>query len=178
MINNYTDWQMPDPYNGLSEQERMKAGCLQMAGVVVAIIAGLLLCSLLDSCTTTEYVPVVETHEQHHWHTDSVKQKDSVYHEKTTVIQQLDSAAMAQYGIQLKAAERAWLVRTAELEKQLQQLQRLTADRDTVRDTIPLPYPVEKIVEVAAPLTWWQKILMWMGVLLIMIFFGWVWKTK
>lgn len=123
--------------------------------------AGIAAVLLLGSCTTTRYVPVVETHDHHHWHTDSVKEKDSVYHEKTTTIMQLDSASMAQYGIQLKSAERAWLVKTAELERQLQQLERMTADRDTVRDSVPVPYPVT--VEVPAQLSWWQRTRMHAG---------------
>ena len=68
---------------------------------------------------------------------------------------QLDSAEMSRYGIQLKSAERAWLVKTAELERQIQQLMQLSATRDTVRDSIP--YPVEVPVEVPAQLTWWQQ---------------------
>ena len=67
---------------------------------------------------------------------------------------QLDSAAMARYGIQLKSAERAWLVKSKELERQIQQLMQLSQTKDTVRDSIP--YPVEVIKEVPAKLSWWQ----------------------
>ena len=95
------------------------------------------------SCKT-EYIPVETSHTEHHWHTDSIKEVDSVIHERHTTIMQLDSAAMAQYGIRLKNAERAWLVKSWELERQIENLQRLTAIRDTVRDTIQVPYPVEK----------------------------------
>ena len=95
------------------------------------------------SCKT-EYIPVETSHTEHHWHTDSIIQKDSVVKESMTTVMQLDSAAMAQYGIQLKNAERAWLVKSWELERQIENLQRLTAIRDTVRDTIQVPYPVEK----------------------------------
>ena len=31
----------------------------------------------------------------------------------------------------------------------------MTADRDAIRDSIPVPYPVEKIVP--AELSWWQQ---------------------
>lgn len=127
----------------------------------MVVIIALLVLMLLTGCTTTEYVPVVQTHEQHHWHTDSVKEKDSIYHENTTIIQQLDSAEMAKYGIQLKAAERAWLVKTAELERQIQQLSRLTQDRDTVRDSVPVPYPVKEYIE--KPLTKTQIAMMVIG---------------
>ena len=138
------------------------------------IVAALLLCS----CTTTRYVPVVETHEQHHWHTDSVKEKDSTYHEKTTIIRQLDSAAMAQYGIQLKAAERAWLIKTEELEWQLQQLERMTSDRDSVRDSIPVPYPVKEYVE--KPLAWYERGLMFIGgsMLILLTAVAIIWRFR
>ena len=43
-------------------------------------------------------------------------------------------------------------------------------------DSVPVPYPVERLVE--KPLHWWQKALMWMGGLLIVIFCIWVWRTK
>ena len=95
------------------------------------------------SCKT-EYIPVETSHTEHHWHTDSIKEVDSVIHERHTTIMQLDSVAMAQYGIRLKNAERAWLVKSWELERQIENLQRLSAIRDTVRDTIQVPYPVEK----------------------------------
>ena len=95
------------------------------------------------SCKT-EYIPVEQTHIEHHWHTDSIIQKDSVVKESKTTVMQLDSVAMAQYGIQLKNAERAWLVKSWELERQIEQLQKMSAIRDTVRDTIQVPYPVEK----------------------------------
>ena len=109
----------------------------------VGIIA-LLIVLLFCGCKSVQYVPVESSHTEHHWHTDSVKQVDSIYHEKETTIMQLDSAEMAKYGIQLKNAERAWLVKSWELERQIEALQRLTAERDTVHDSIPVPYPVEK----------------------------------
>ena len=68
---------------------------------------------------------------------------------------------MSKYGIQLKAAERAWLVQTSEMERRLNELTRMVQDKDTVRDTIPDPYPVFK--EVPADLTWWQQLRMHLG---------------
>lgn len=107
--------------------------------------------SLFVGCKNVEYVPVESSHTEHHWHTDSVIQRDSVVKESMTTVMQLDSAEMAKYGIQLKNAERAWLVKSWELERQIEALQRLTAERDTVHDSIPVPYPVEK------RLTKWQQ---------------------
>ena len=146
-----------DPYKGLSDEERMKAGCFQGVAFFVMIMVGLALCALLSGCTTTKYVPVTQQHTEHHWHTDSVKERDSVHTESTTVIRELDSAAMAQYGIQLKAAERAWLVQNREMEMRLRELERMTATHDTIHDSIPAPYPVEVIKEVPTELTWWQQ---------------------
>ena len=148
-------------------EEKAYKGCF-WAFVMFILTMGIALFIL--SCKT-EYIPVESTHTEHHWHTDSIKEVDSVFHEKQTIIRQLDSAAMAQYGIQLKNAERAWLVKSWELERQIESLQRLTAIRDTVRDSIPVPVPVEK------KLTKWQQAKVdwggWamLGVLVIIILF-------
>ena len=106
----------------------------------------MVLCSI-SSCATTKYVPVVETHTDHHWHTDSVRQRDSTHTERETVIRELDSAAMARYGIQMQANQRAWLVLQREMESRLRELEHMAAQRDTVRDSIPVPYPVVEYVE-------------------------------
>ncbi len=127
----------------------LKGCAMSLVGIVVLVLL-CLLCSL-TSCTTTKYVPVETNHTEHHWHTDSIKEVDSVIREKQTTIMQLDSAQMAKYGIQLKNAERAWLVKSWELEHQIEQLQKLSAIRDTVRDSIQVPYPIEK------KLTKWQQ---------------------
>jgi hypothetical protein len=132
------------------------------------------------SCKT-EYIPVETSHTEHHWHTDSIKEVDSVIHERHTTIMQLDSVAMAQYGIKLKNAERAWLVKSWELERQIEQLQKMSAIRDTVRDTIQVPYPVEKKLS-----KWQQTKVDWggwamLGVLVVIILFLFFiprWKGK
>ena len=166
-----------DPYKGLNDEERLKAGCLQAVGILGAIIVALLICALFGSCTTTNYVPVTQQHTEHHWHTDSVKERDSVHTERSTIIRELDSAAMAQYGIQLRNAERAWLVQSREMENRLRELEHMTASRDTVRDSIP--YPVEVTKEVPAKLTWWQQtrlhlanILLWSLLIVGIIYVG------
>ena len=146
-----------DPYKGMSDKERMKAGCLQLVGIVCAIIVALLICASFGSCTTTKYVPVTETRTEHHWHMDSVKERDSTHTERETVIRELDSTAMARYGIQMQANQRAWLVLQREMENRLRELEHMTATHDTIRDSVPKPYPVEVIKEVPAKLTWWQQ---------------------
>ena len=146
-----------DPYKGMDDKGRMLAGCLQGVTFLIMIVVALLLCLLFSGCTTTKYVPVTQQHTEHHWHTDSVKERDSVHTENTTIIREVDSAAMAKYGIQLRNAERAWLVQNREMEMRLRELERMTASHDTIHDSIPAPYPVEVIKEVPAELTWWQQ---------------------
>ena len=111
---------------------------------VVAIILMLIIGALCSGCETVRYITVPEVHEEHHWHTDSVIQHDSTFHETTTTIMQMDSAQMAQYGIRLASAERAWLVKTKELERIVQELMAKSERKDTVHDSIP--YPVKEIV--------------------------------
>ena len=134
--------------------------------VGVVIVAALVL--TMCSCTATKLVPIESTHTEHHWHTDSVVHSDSVIVDRETVVMQLDSAAMAQYGIQLKSAERAWLVRTAELERQIARMEALRATADTVKDTIQVPYPVEVVKEVKQPKSALEKVIFGIGVFSIL----------
>ena len=139
---------------------------------------GLIACALItlcSSCTTTKYVPVQQQHTEHHWHTDSVKERDSVHTENTTIIREVDSAAMAKYGIQMQANQRAWLVLQREMEQRLRELENMTATRDTIRDSIP--YPVEVTKEVPAPLTWWQQtrihvggVVIWLALIILIVY--------
>lgn len=147
-------------------KERTKLA-LKVEGVLIGILSIMVALWLLCSCTTTRYVTVPEVHEQHHWHTDSVFQRDSVVKESLTTVMQLDSAAMAKYGIQLKSAERAWLVKTAEMERIINELMEKSEVRDTVRDSIPVPVPVEVVKEVPTELSWWQKTRMILGTIVL-----------
>lgn len=124
--------------------------------IILAIIITCVLMAILSSCTTTKYVPVTETRTEHHWHTDTVRQRDSTHTERETIIRELDSAAMVKYGIQMERNQRAWLVLQREMENRLLELEHMTAQRDTVRDSIPVPYPVVKMVE--KPLSWWERL--------------------
>lgn len=129
-----------------------------------------LLCviTMLSGCKPLQKVVTVpEVHEQHHWHTDSVIKHDSVFRDRKMVIRELDSAKMAQYGIQLKQAERAWLVETNELRREVERLSAMSANRDTVRDSIPKPYPVY----VEKQLTWYQNAKLKFSEIVIGIFF-------
>ena len=158
--NNPNDPWMYDPYKGLDDDERMKAGCLQLATYLVMILIGLLLCALFSSCTTTKYVPVPE------YHTDTVRishnTRDSIYvHDSIMVQQKGDTLTIDRWHTQ-------WRNRIV---------------HDTIyqskRDSIPVPYPVEVVKEVPAKLTWWQQtrlhlanIVLWLLALLAVIYVG------
>ena len=151
-------------------KERTKLA-LKVEGVLIGILSIMVALWFLCSCTTTRYVTVPEVHEQHHWHTDSVHKTDSVIHEKQTTIRELDSAAMAKYGIQIRQNEKAWLVMSNELRREIERLEAMCADRDTVRDSIPKPYPVEVIKEVPRQKTWLERAVFFAGLISIMILF-------
>ena len=158
-------WMHPDndPYKGMSDDERMKAGCLQLASYIVMILFGLLLCALLGSCTTTKYVPVIEHH------TDTLIQtkivKDSVYLKDSTHVSEKNDTVKIEH----------W--HTEFLKKEV---------HDTVyiskTDSVPAPYPVEVIKEVPAELTMWEQLKMKAGgiaiLLCIFAFLFWIWKEK
>ena len=140
------NWRKRQTYYDRREQ---KSGAVikQIVKTLLVCLAFALLGWLLSGCTTTKYVPVTETRTEHHWHTDSVKERDSTHTERETIIRELDSAAMAKYGIQMQANQRAWLVLQREMENRLRELEHMSANKDTVRDTIPKPYPVTEYVD-------------------------------
>lgn len=129
-----------DPYKGLSDNERMLAGCLHVFILMGAFIVALLICALFGSCTTMKYVPVPE------YHTDTVRivqhQRDSIYLSDSIYV-----SDFVRDDTVYKTIER-W--RTKYIERM---------SHDTLyqskRDTIP--YPVEVIKEVPAKLTPWQQ---------------------
>jgi hypothetical protein len=152
-----------DPYNGMSDRERLKAGCLQGASFFILLILGLLLCALLQGCKSVEYVPVIEHR------TDTVYQntvqKDSVFVHDSTFIKEAGDTFLLE----------KWHTKYVLKEK-----------HDTTyiskTDTVPAPYPVEVIKEVPAELSWWQRLKMKVGgaaiILCLLAFAIWVWRTK
>ena len=131
-----------DPYKGMSDEERIKAGCLQAVGIVGGIVAALLICALFGSCTTTKYVPVPEYHTDTLWQQRTLR--DSIY------IERHDSIVTFQKGDTVTIDRWHWRDRWRDRVK-----------TDTIyrsrTDSIAVPYPVEVIKEVPADLTWWQQ---------------------
>ena len=136
----------PDTNTGNERQPQPPRRLTVIGWYLLVIAIAVLLGLLVMGCTTTRYVPVTETRTEHHWHTDTVRQRDSTHTDSKTIIREVDSAAMAKYGIQMQANQRAWLVLQREMEQRLRELEHMIVQRDTVRDSIP--YPVEVIREV------------------------------
>lgn len=128
---------------------------------IIRIIQALLLLTAMGSCTTTKYVTVPEVHEHWHHSTDTIHQTDSVIDRQTTTIREVDSATMAKYGIQMKDMQRAWLIQTDRLQRELSELRQ--SHTDTIHERDSIPYPVEVVKEVPAQPSWWQRFLMHVG---------------
>lgn len=158
------------------KQEKLNFWHIPFGMLVAVAVLALMMCS----CKSIEYVPVVENHTEHHWHTDSVKERDSTHTERETIIREVDSAAMAKYGIQMERNQRAWLVLQREMEARLRELEQISATKDTVRDSIPVPVPYEVIKEVPAKLSKTQKGLMTLGIMTLMaaVILGAFWLKK
>ena len=160
-------------WESLTEKEReevtrrhLLCGCLCYP---LAVVLGLLLCFLLLGCATEEPMVKTETHTVHHWHTDTLRQTDSIIDRQTMIVREVDSATMAQYGIQLKDMQRAWLVESDRLQRELSRLRESKADTVVMRDSIPYPVEVIKVKEVAKPLTWWQQTRIHVGGIVIFL---------
>ena len=125
-----------DPWGG--NEDLHNDGCLPM---LVWWLAAGLVCALIGGCKT-KYVPIETVKTEYHHTRDSIHHTDSIIKETQLTIMQLDSEAMAQYGIKLENAEKAWLVLQKELESKIKKLMEHKTDSFIKTDTIRVPYPV------------------------------------
>lgn len=147
IYNNPNDyWQGHDPYNGLSDDERMKAGCMQLASIIFSVILALLLFALFNSCSTQRVVTVERRTTDTLMMLNSIR--DSIYlHDSIYIID---------------------FVRTDTVFRTVERWHTQYRDRwqhDTIyksrADSVPVPVPTP--VEVPAKLTWWQQTRMHIG---------------
>ncbi len=133
----------------MESHERKKRQADRFAELV--ILVGVVLTLLfMASCQSVRYVPVESVRTEYINRTDTVRETDSIIHEKETIIREADSTTLSKLGLQLKENERAILVLKRELEKQKREVSEHKTDTVIMRDSIPIPYPVEK------ELTWYQ----------------------
>lgn len=133
-------------------ENRMCIGALM---AVVALIATSFLCG----CTKTVYVPA----ESVSYRADTVR----LVTERTDSVYRLDSVFVLQKGdtVVINRYRERWRDR------------REVVHDTTVAvraDTIRVPYPVEKTVEVEKPFPWWSKLLMLVGILALSIAVAWL----
>ena len=139
----------PDLYKGLSDEERIVATICHITGMVLAFFFVLGLCAMCSGCTTTEYVTVEKVR------TDTLIQNkvlhDSIYINDSTVITEKgDTVTVERWHTRYVLRE---LHDTAYISK---------------TDSVPVPYPVETIREVAQPLSWWQQTRLHLANILLM----------
>lgn len=129
--------------------------CLGALMAVVAMIAATFLCG----CTKTVYVPA----ESASYRADTVR----LVTQRTDSVYRLDSVFVLQKGdtVVINRYRERWRDR------------REVVHDTTVAvrtDTIRVPYPVEKTVEVEKPFPWWSKLLMLVGILALSIAVAWL----
>ena len=147
IYNNPNDyWQGQDPYKGLDDDERMKAGCMQLASIIFSVILALLLFALFNSCSTQRVVTVERRTTDTMMMLNSIR--DSIYLH--------DSIYVSDF------------VRTDTVFRTVERWHTQYRDRwqhDTIyksrTDSVPVPVPTP--VEVPAKLTWWQQTRMHIG---------------
>ena len=147
----------PDLYKDLEDDERIAATICHIVMMVLMFLVVFAVMAMCSSCTTTKYVPVPE------YHTDTLivtqHQRDSIWmHDSIRVTEKGDTVRIEKW-------------HTKYVQKDVHDTTYISK-----HDTVPQPYPVTEYVE--KPLEWWQKTLMYLGGLLIVIFGIWVWRTK
>ena len=151
----------------------IRCGCISMVGFVAAVLLAAIVLMLFTGCKQVEYVTVPQVRTEHHYHTDTLERVDSVIDYQQTIIREVDSAIMAQFGIQLKSAERAWLIQNDRLQREIDRLRQTTQQADTIRDSILVPYPVEVVKEVAKEPSLFIKLVTGIGWVTLMGFVCW-----
>lgn len=125
---------------------------------LMAVVA-LIVASFLCGCTKTVYVPA----ESASYRADTVR----LVTQRTDSVYRLDSVFVLQRGdtVVINRYRERWRDR------------REVVHDTTVAvraDTIRVPYPVEKTVEVEKPFPWWSKLLMLVGILSLSIAVAWL----
>ena len=105
----------------------------------------------LTGCKTVKFVPVPEYHTLYKTRVDTVHRWDSVRDIQWMTVREVDSTQLAALGIQIKGLKNALLIERNKLLQQISNEKTHKVDTVMQRDSIPVPYPVEK------QLTKWQR---------------------
>lgn len=131
---------------------------------MTAVICALTICVLLGGCKPQEHVVTIVTHS-----TDTLRltqvQRDSIYmHDSIHVSEKGDTVLIERWHTRWQDRWHSDTVYRARI------------------DSVPKPYPVETVKEVEKPLTWWQRIRIYVGGVVIVggvlvILLGWLTGT-
>ncbi len=122
---------------------------MRMKTLSILLVLSWLLC--LMGCRTVKFVPVPEYHTLYKTRVDTVQRWDSVRDVQWMTVREVDSAQLAALGIQIKGLKNALLIERNKLLQKMSNEKTHKIDTVMQRDSIPVPYPVEK------PLTKWQR---------------------
>lgn len=122
----------------------MKGKKIYLLGMVLAMLS-------LTGCKTVRYVPVPEYHTLYKTMVDTVQRWDSVRDVQWMTIKEVDSTQLAALGIQIKGLKNALLIERNKLLQKISNEKTHKVDTIMQRDSIRVPYPVEK------ELTKWQR---------------------
>ena len=111
----------------------------------------LLVTLCLTGCKTVKFVPVPEYHTLYKTRVDTVQRWDSVRDIQWMTVKEVDSTQLAALGIQIKGLKNALLLERNKLLQKISNEKTHKVDTIMQRDSIPVPYPVEK------QLTKWER---------------------
>jgi hypothetical protein len=152
-----------DPYKGMTDNERLKAGCLQLACMMVFVFVAFLICVLFGSCTT-ERVITVERNS-----TDTLyvtkHQRDSIY------IMQHDSIVMQTKGDTVTIDR--WHLRDRWRDRVM-----VDTFYQSKTDTVYIEMENKKAQSVLFWRVLWQHKSRLIIILVVLAIALWIWKTK
>lgn len=152
-----------DPYKGMSDNERMMAGCLQLASMFFFILIAFLVCLLFGSCTTERLVTVEKIRTDTAYITKH--QRDSIY------IEQHDSIVLHTIGDTVTVERWHWRDRWRD---------RILIDTiyKSKTDTVYIEKKNEKVETMTVWQLLWKRKWRLVIILVIMAVALWIWKTK
>ena len=123
----------------MNYKELAKMWAWRAAIVVIVII----ILFAISGCSP-KVVTIPETHYEYMTKHDSVILRDTISKQEKVIIRELDSLQMAQYGIELEDAKKAWLIQVERQMQQIQQMQQIRTDTIIRHDSISVPVYIEK----------------------------------
>lgn len=163
----------------MESHERKKRHADRFAEFVI-LIGTILALLFMTSCRSVRYVPVERVRTEYINRTDTIRETDSIIHEKETIIREADSTTLSKLGLQLKENERALLILQRELEQQKSARQEHRIDTIIIRDSVDVPVLVEKQLTwyQGTCITWFPWTLFVAIVFLILILKPWRWLKR